>query len=181
MPWSAGPARIPALKCTVRYPKISFTLSSRRFSIGLLSCWKVSLSLLIEFLLLLRQLGRNDDVGGHIEIAASRPPLLVIPRLRTRKTIPDCVPEGIRSRSSSPSSVGIAISAPSAACGNEIGNVTIKIVFAALEELMLLYREHHIEIAGRTAVAGSFTFSADAELVAGIDAGRNLHFEVTLA
>ncbi len=58
--------------------------------------------------------------------------------------------------------------------------MTIEIVFATLEELMVLYDQHDIKIAGRTATAGGFTFSADAQLVAGIDAGRNLQFEVTL-
>ncbi len=55
--------------------------------------------------------------------------------------------------------------------------MTVEVVVAALEELMILNVEDHIEIARRTAFIAGIAFTGDSELGSIINAGRDLQLD----
>src|SRR4029079_4090958 len=57
------------------------------------------------------------------------------------------------------------------------GNMTIQIMLAALEELVFLHHQHDVKIALLTSGSTGVAFCADAQLIAGIDPGRNFHLQ----
>ena len=56
----------------------------------------------------------------------------------------------------------------------------VQVVAVALEERVLLHVDHDVEIAARTAAGPRFAFAAQAQTLAGGDAGRNADGELLL-
>ena len=55
------------------------------------------------------------------------------------------------------------------------GHGAVQVVAVALEELVVLHEDHHVEIAGRTALGARFAFAGQAQALSGGNPGRNLH------
>jgi hypothetical protein len=73
-----------------------------------------------------------------------------------------------------PSSVGISISPPSAAVVKLIGISQCRSLWSRWKTVRLEVH-HHVEVAGRAAVDAGLAFARQADAVALVDAGRDLH------
>ena len=102
-----------------------------------------------------------------------------MPLPRSRNVVPVCVPSGTFTVSV-PSSVGTSISPPSATVVKFTGIFAEQVHAVATEELVVLHVDDDVQIARRAAGSAGFALALQPQLLAGGDAGRNLHRDLAL-
>ena len=108
------------------------------------------------------------------------PRTLGIPKPRKRSREPDCVPAG-SATSTSPSSDGTSIVAPSATVRKTHRHVDERIATLATEERVRRDAQIHVEIARGSALRAGLAVGGDANPRAVVDACGNVHGEVRFA
>ena len=103
-----------------------------------------------------------------------------MPLPRSRNVVPDCVPDGTSTVSSSSSSAGHDDLAAERERREVHRHLAVQVVAVALEELVILHVHDDVEIAGRAAGRAVLALAVEAQPLPGRDAGRDLDGELAL-